>query len=247
MKKTIKAALKGITTATAGFLKKRGIYVVALALISAAALSAVLTVKQPNGADPAQTDDPVSEVNTDIGDRLTDAQLPIATPTPSPTATPTPMPDFTPAPPTPKPTAVQKLSPPVRGEVIWGFAVNELIYSRTLDQWTTHTGVDVAAPKGSEVYAVFAGTVTEIFTDDSLGVMVEVKGANDMIAVYGNLKAEPPVKVGARINAGDIVGYVGDTAVSECGDKSHVHFELLKDEKYVDPQSYVLFIKELEG
>lgn len=35
MKKTIKAALKGITTATAGFLKKRGIYVVALALISA--------------------------------------------------------------------------------------------------------------------------------------------------------------------------------------------------------------------
>ena len=182
-----------------------------------------------------------------IGDRLTDAQLPIATPTPSPTATPTPMPDFTPAPPTPKPTAVQKLSPPVRGEVIWGFAVNELIYSRTLDQWTTHTGVDVAAPKGSEVYAVFAGTVTEIFTDDSLGVMVEVKGANDMIAVYGNLKAEPPVKVGARINAGDIVGYVGDTAVSECGDKSHVHFELLKDEKYVDPQSYVLFIKELEG
>ena len=34
MKKTIKAALKGITTATAGFLKKRGIYVVALALIA---------------------------------------------------------------------------------------------------------------------------------------------------------------------------------------------------------------------
>lgn len=112
MKKTIKAALKGITTATAGFLKKRGIYVVALALISAAALSAVLTVKQPNGADPAQTDDPASEVNTDIGDRLTDAQLPIATPTPSPTATPTPMPDFTPAPPTPKPTAVQNSARP---------------------------------------------------------------------------------------------------------------------------------------
>ena len=74
MKKTIKAALKGITTATAGFLKKRGIYVVALALISAAALSAVLTVKQPNGADPAQTADPASEVNTDIGDRLNQAQ-----------------------------------------------------------------------------------------------------------------------------------------------------------------------------
>lgn len=58
MKKTIKAALKGITTATAGFLKKRGIYVVALALISAAALSAVLTVKQPNGPTPRRLTTP---------------------------------------------------------------------------------------------------------------------------------------------------------------------------------------------
>lgn len=247
MKKTIKTALTGIKTAAVGFLKKRGIYVVALSLTGAAALAAVLAAKQSADPDPAQTADPASEVHTDIGDRLGQAQLPIITPTPTPTATPTPMPDLTPAPPTPKPTQRQKLSPPVRGEVIWGFAVNELIYSRTLDQWTTHTGVDVASPKGSEVRAVFAGTVTEIFTDDSLGVMVEIKGADGMTAAYGNLKADPPVKAGARVNSGDTIGYVGDTAISECGDKSHVHFELLKDDKYVDPQDYVLFIKELEG
>lgn len=243
MKKNIKTALVGIKTATVSFLKKRGIYVVAFALMCAIGLSVMLTL---NNTDDGGDDNgaQANQVNTDIGEHLDNVLLPIVTPTPTPEATPTPMPDITPAPQTPKPAAAEKLSPPVRGEVIWDFAVNELIYSRTLDQWTTHTGVDIAASKGSEVYSVFAGTVTEVYNDDSLGYMVEVTGKNGMTAVYGNLKSDPIANVGARVNAGDIVGYVGDTAVSECGDRSHVHFELLKNEKYVDPKDYVLFIKE---
>lgn len=245
MKNNIKTALVGIKTATVGFLKRRGIYVVAFALICAIGASVILTLNDPGDTDDsnAQSD----QVNTDIGEHLSEAQLPIITPSPTSEATPTPMPDITLAPQTPKPTVAEKLSPPVRGEVIWDFAVNELIYSRTLDQWTTHTGVDIAAAKGSEVYSVFAGTVTEVYNDDALGYMVEVTGKNGMTAVYGNLKSDPIAKVGARVNAADIVGYVGDTAVSECGDRSHVHFELLKNEKYVDPKDYVLFIKEEEG
>lgn len=245
MKNNIKAALVGIKTATIGFLKRRGIYVVAFALICAIGASVIFTLDGSDDNDGS--DQQVDQVNTDIGEHLDNVLLPIITPTPSPEATPTPMPDITPAPQTPKPKVAEKLSPPVRGEVIWDFAVNELIYSRTLDQWTTHTGVDVAASKGSEVYLVFAGTVTEVYNDDSLGYMVEVAGKNGMTAVYGNLKSDPIAKVGARVNAGDIVGYVGDTAVSECGDRSHVHFELLKDERYVDPKDYVLFVKEEES
>ncbi len=243
MKKNIKTALVGIKNATIGFLKKRGIYVVAFALICAIGLSVMLTLnKTDNGGDDNNTQ--ADQVNTDIGDRLDEVLLPIITPTPTSEVTPSPMPDITPAPQTPKPTAATKLSPPVRGEIIWDFAVNELIYSRTLDQWTTHTGVDIASAKGSEVYSVFAGTVTEVYNDDSLGFMVEVTGKNGMTAVYGNLKSDPIAKEGARLNAGDLIGYVGDTAVSECGDRSHVHFELLKNDKYVDPKDYVLFIKE---
>lgn len=243
MKKSIKTALAGIKNVTTAFLKKRGIYVVAFAVTAAVGASAWFAAQSGEPVQPQSTAD-AGQVNANLGDKLGSVVAAKPTPAATPAAPATPLPDITPAPQTPKPGAVQKLSPPVRGEVIWGYAVNELIYSRTLDQWTTHTGVDIAAPKGSDVYSVFTGTVSGIFEDDSLGVMVEICGKNGMTAVYGNLKADPPVKEGARVNAGDIIGFVGDTALSECGDKSHVHFELLKDDKYVDPQQYVLFIKD---
>lgn len=236
MKNKLKAALGGIKNGTVRFIKARGIYVVALSCVGAVALAAALTLKpeEQQNEPPKSSAEPHQAVHQDVGEHLDSYIRP----------TPTPIADFTPAPSTPKPAEKKKLSPPVRGEVIWGYAVNELIYSRTLDQWTTHTGVDIAAPKGTEVNAVFAGTVTDVFKDDELGVMVEVKGGNDLIAVYGSLKEEPPVKAGTRVNAGDVIGYVGDTAVSECGDKSHLHFELLKNEKYVNPEDHILFIKE---
>lgn len=244
MKNKLKAALGGIKNGTVRFIKARGIYVVALSCVGAVALAAALTLKpeEQQNQPPKSSAEPHQAVHQDVGEHLDSYIRP--TPTPGEQPSPTPIADFSPAPSTPKPAEKKKLSPPVRGEVIWGYAVNELIYSRTLDQWTTHTGVDIAAPKGTEVNAVFAGTVTDVFKDDALGVMVEVKGGNDLIAVYGSLKEEPPVKAGTRVNAGDVIGYVGDTAVSECGDKSHLHFELLKNEKYVNPEDHILFIKE---
>ena len=216
----------------------------ALSCVGAVALAAALTLKpeEQQNEPPKSSAEPHQAVHQDVGEHLDSYIRP--TPTPGEQPSPTPIADFTPVPSTPKPAEKKKLSPPVRGEVIWGYAVNELIYSRTLDQRTTHTGVDIAAPKGTEVNAVFAGTVTDVFKDDALGVMVEVKGGNDLIAVYGSLKEEPPVTAGTRVNAGDVIGYVGDTAVSECGDKSHLHFELLKNEKYVNPEDHILFIKE---
>ena len=48
------------------------------------------------------------------------------------------------------------------------------------------------------------------------------------------------------MNAGDLIGYVGDTAVSECGEKSHLHFGLYVKGKSVDPADYVLFDKSLQ-
>jgi murein DD-endopeptidase MepM/ murein hydrolase activator NlpD len=108
----------------------------------------------------------------------------------------------------------------------------------------THAGVDVASPKGTDVSAVFGGTVEAVYEDDLLGVCVEVTGDNGFSALYANLKAEPPVQEGTKVNAGDVIGAVGDTAVSECGDKSHVHFELRKEGVPVDPTKYIQFIKE---
>ena len=228
----------------AAFFRARGYYIAltaCIAVLCAAAIAAFSVPEEPEPT-PGPSDAPVAYSNDE---RLTEAaRTPaptISTPTPSPS--PTPIPDFTEAPKPTKAPARTKASPPVSGEVIWGFAVDSLLYSRTLDQWMTHAGVDVASPKGTEVHAVFAGTVEAVYTDDALGVTVEVKSRDGMLAVYANLAAEPPVREGAHRNAGDCIGIIGNTAISECGDKSHLHFELHRDGKPVDPTEYVLFEK----
>ncbi|MCE5234520.1 MAG: peptidoglycan DD-metalloendopeptidase family protein [Eubacteriales bacterium] len=223
----------------AEFFKEKGIYLVLMVCVAAVGLAAAFVFVPRLQNEPGPTED-LSAVSGSGDERLDAAVTPVPTVAP----TPTPIPDFTPAA-TLKPTATPKTkaAAPVEGEIIWGFAIKELIFSRTLEQWMTHSGVDIASPLGSEVHAVFSGTVGSVGEDSQLGVTVTVKHSNDMTTVYSNLKAEPPVKKGQKVDAGALLGYIGDTAVSERGDQSHLHFELhLKDEA-VDPSTYVLFMK----
>ena len=224
------------------FLKEKGIYLVLMACVAAVGLAAAFVFVPQLQAQPQPTED-LSAVSGSEDEHLEAVTTPIPTVLPTPTL----MPDFTPAA-TAKPTATPKTkaAAPVQGDIIWGFAVNELIFSRTLEQWMTHSGVDIASPLGSEVHAVFAGTVESVEKDDQLGITITLKHANNMVSVYANLKEEPPVKEGQKLNAGATIGYVGDTAVSECADQSHLHFELYVDEKAVDPNAYVLFQKTPE-
>ncbi len=240
MKQRLLSLFAAVKTGTAKFLRAKGIYVVIMTCVAAAGLAAALLIPGPGGEESPDATDPGGAVGKSEDETL----YVLRTPQPSPTPSPTPIPDFTQAPATGKPTSKPLWSPPVRGEIIWGYAVDQLIYSRTLKQWMTHAGVDVASPKGTDVCAVFGGTVESVYTDDLLGCCVEVTGENGFSALYANLKEEPPVNEGDNIKAGATVGYVGDTAVSECGDKSHVHFELRKDGACVDPTKYVKFIKE---
>ena len=128
---------------------------------------------------------------------------------------------------------------PLKGKVQWRFAVDELIYSRTLDHWTTHRGIDISCAKGAEVHCPWNGKVEEIYEDDSLGITVRVSHSDGLESLYSNLRTGCPVKAGQRLNAGDLIGYVGETAVAECGDGAHLHFEVRKDGKSVDPAEYV--------
>ncbi len=221
------------------FLKEKGIYLVLMVCVAAVGLAAAFVFVPQLQAEPAPTEE-ASAASGSEDERLDAVTTPVLTPSPSPTL----MPDLTPAA-TLKPTAAPKTkaAAPVEGEIIWGFAMNELIFSRTLEQWMTHSGVDIACPLGSEVHAVFSGTVESVEKDDQLGITVTLSHANDMVTVYANLKEKPPVKAGQKVNAGTLIGYVGSTAVSECGDASHLHFELYVKNEAVDPNGYVLFQK----
>ena len=132
-----------------------------------------------------------------------------------------------------------KAQAPVSGQVIWGYAADKLIYSKTLDQWTTHKAVDIGCPEGTAVKCVLGGTVEKVYTDDQLGVTVIVKHSSDRKTLYANLNETVPVRAGDKVNAGAVLGTVGRTALSECAQESHLHFAFFVKGKAVDPAAKV--------
>ncbi|AGB20129.1 M23 family metallopeptidase [Thermoanaerobacterium thermosaccharolyticum] len=126
---------------------------------------------------------------------------------------------------------------PVNGDVVMEFAVTKLTYSKTLDEWTTHKGVDLKADIGTDVVAAMGGVVTKVYNDSRLGNTVEIKNGT-YIARYSNLDENIDVKVGQAVEKGSVIGKVGNTAKFEIAEDPHVHFELLKDGTYIDPMQY---------
>ncbi len=239
-----------------GVLQEKGMYVVvflSLAVIgTAAALTAQPQPQSPSAAlatpAPAPEKTPLAAPVAMQSDERLEEKYAFLTPAPTPTAAPTPtsIPDFTEKPKKDKAAErkseeTRKAVAPVKGQVIWQFARDELIYSVTLKQWMTHQGADLAAALDTEVRCFMSGTVEDVFSDDAFGVTVSVVHDNNLKSVYANLREAPPVKAGARLKAGDVVGYVGDTALSECESPGHLHFEVWKDGKAVDPAEYCLF------
>ena len=160
-----------------------------------------------------------------------------------PTATPESEPTAEVAEPTAAPvkttSADKKATAPVSGQVVWGYAADKLIYSKTLDQWTTHKAVDIACPQGTAVKCVLGGTVERVYTDDQLGVTVIVKHSSDRKTLYANLNETVPVRAGDKVNAGTVLGTVGRTAISECAQESHLHFAFFVKGQAVDPATKV--------
>lgn len=228
---------------TGNFMKKQGFYIVlALCLLIVGAAVAVTALPQ-QGAEPTPTANQAAEANQSGDESLFSRKTPVpsATPATTPTATPavTPSPTPTPAPASTGNRPTRKGSAPVRGDILWGFAMDQLLYSRTLDQWTTHAGIDIAAAEGTEVCAVLSGTIAAVYEDDTLGQVVTIEHTNGRLSLYANLDNTVPVTEGQKINEGDVIGTVGSTALSECGEAPHLHFGFFVNEKPMDPQEYV--------
>ncbi len=98
-----------------------------------------------------------------------------------------------------------------------------------------HDGIDLAGKKGSEVIAVASGVVTWAGKRYGYGNLVEINHGNGYVTRYGhNEKIE--VKVGDAVKKGDTIARMGSTGRST---GPHVHFEVHKNGRVVDPMRYV--------
>ena len=113
------------------------------------------------------------------------------------------------------------------------------IYSKTLDQYMTHPGIDIAAALSTKVKAIAAGTVTKVAEDDRYGMTVEITHGNGIVSIYSNLADKGLAEEGDAVSQGDVIGAVGETALFETLEESHLHLEMTRDSAYVDPTEYI--------
>lgn len=128
----------------------------------------------------------------------------------------------------------KKFLMPVDGSIVCAFSGDELIYNKYLSDWRTHNGIDISCEKDSAIYASADGIISEIL-ENSMGKSVLIDHENGYVSVYSNMSEDIEVKAGDSIKSGDLIGKVSDTNASDFTNEHHLHFEILFEDKYVDP------------
>ncbi len=128
---------------------------------------------------------------------------------------------------------------PLNGTVLNPFSNGELVKSKTLNEWRTHDGMDIKAEKGAVVKSCGAGTVTDVSEDPLWGICVTVKHDGGYVSYYYGLDKAVKVSKNQKLALGDTIGTVGNTAIIETAEESHLHFAMKKDNKWVNPAEVI--------
>lgn len=128
---------------------------------------------------------------------------------------------------------------PVFGEVILDYAMETLVYWNTLDEWRVHKGINISSDLGTVVKVVADGTVKDVKYDEGFGMTIVVDHGNGINTVYSNLSEGVMVLPNQLVKQGDVIGSVGDTSLYCSIEPPHLHFEVIRDGKHMDPKKYL--------
>jgi len=98
-----------------------------------------------------------------------------------------------------------------------------------------HEGIDVEAAKGADILAAMEGTVVDTGSSPSYGKYLRIRHGNGFETVYAHCSVVSVVQ-GQKIAQGAVIAKVGNTGASV---GTHLHFEVWKDGKAVNPLEYV--------
>lgn len=124
---------------------------------------------------------------------------------------------------------------PVDGEIGMSYSPEELIYSKTLKEWTVHNGIDILAQRGTPVVASENGKVESITETTDKGIEIVISHDNDYKTIYANLSSKDMVKVGDVVQKGQVISGIGNTSSFEYYEPEHLHFEIVKNGKKINP------------
>lgn len=124
---------------------------------------------------------------------------------------------------------------PVRGTPGRGYGFG---YSPVYNDYRLHPGVNIAAPVGTPVTAALPGKVEAVVFNEFHRYRVAVNHGGGWQTVYLNLD-RVKVSKGQEVAAGTVLASVGEPGKAAEAEGSHLHFQLRKDNKAVDPAPYL--------
>jgi murein DD-endopeptidase MepM/ murein hydrolase activator NlpD len=116
---------------------------------------------------------------------------------------------------------------PVKGDITLGYSMER-----------KHLGVDIIAPKNTAVKAVADGNVISSDWTLETGNTIAIQHANNVVSFYKH-NSVLLKKPGDKVKVGEAVAIIGNTGEQTSG--PHLHFEIWKDGRPVNPKEYISF------
>jgi murein DD-endopeptidase MepM/ murein hydrolase activator NlpD len=124
------------------------------------------------------------------------------------------------------------------------FSNGQLIYSKTLNEWHTHNGLDILAKLGAPVFAIEDGIVKEISSTPTEGIKITIEHRSGYSSVYSNLSTTQMVNLNDEVKKGQVISGIGKTAAFEYSEPDHLHFEIYKDGLVVNPSGLIFELQK---
>jgi len=118
-----------------------------------------------------------------------------------------------------------------KGHIVSGYGMR---FHPILKYRRMHWGIDITAPSGTPIYATGDGTVKFVGRNGGYGKTCMIDHGYGYETLYGHMKTIT-AKQGQKVKRGEIIGYVGNTGLSKA---PHVHYEVIYDNKKIDPVNY---------
>lgn len=127
---------------------------------------------------------------------------------------------------------------PVSGNVIIPYSMDTTVYFETLDQYQCNPALYIKAEKGTEVKAVFGGTVANVMENERHGKQIILDMGNGYKMTYGQL-SDIPYKKGDVVEKGSILGKIAEPTDYFMLEGSHLYMKMTLNGKAVNPTDYL--------
>ncbi|MDA9312413.1 M23 family metallopeptidase [Vicingaceae bacterium] len=121
---------------------------------------------------------------------------------------------------------------------IYFFAPLKGTITNEFDPSKEHFGIDVVAPKDEAIKATLDGTVVFAEWTVETGYVIQLQHANNIVSNYKH-NSVLLKKVGDEVKAGDVIAIIGNSGELSSG--PHLHFELWKEGKPINPKEFINF------